>query len=134
MVRRSSLLELGGFDESFFLEWEDLDLCWRAWARGWASFYVPGARLRHRVGAVTTEKVRSRRRTSSHHNIVRFALKCLPAGPATRVVAGTLLRLPHYPRAITVALARILLELPAILGARRRIPGKTSLFEQLLRL
>ncbi len=32
LVRRELLLELGGFDESFFMEWEDLDLCWRAWA------------------------------------------------------------------------------------------------------
>ncbi len=42
LVRRSMFLELGGFDETFFMEWEDLDLCWRAWFRGWASVYVPG--------------------------------------------------------------------------------------------
>ena len=55
LVRRKPLLELGLFDESFFMEWEDLDLCWRAWLRGWPTVYVPDARLRHRVGAVTTE-------------------------------------------------------------------------------
>ena len=69
------------------MEWEDLDLCWRAWARGWASVYVPEARLRHRVGAVTTASVSARRLASSHHNLVRFALKCLPAaggGPRRR--------------------------------------------------
>ncbi len=32
LVRRDRMLELGGFDETFFMEWEDLDLCWRAWA------------------------------------------------------------------------------------------------------
>jgi len=132
LVRRSFLLELGGFDESFFLEWEDLDLCWRAWSRGWPSVYVSGARLRHRVGAVTTEAVRPRRLASSHHNIVRFALKCLPAGPAIRVLVGTLLRLPRHPRPITAALARIVVELPAILRARRTIPAKRGLFERLL--
>jgi GT2 family glycosyltransferase len=36
LVRRSMFVELGGFDESFFMEWEDLDLCWRAWLRDWA--------------------------------------------------------------------------------------------------
>ena len=56
LVRRDRLLELGGFDESFFMEWEDLDLCWRAWLRGWPSVYVPQARLRHRVGGVTTQR------------------------------------------------------------------------------
>ena len=50
LVRRELLLELGGFDETFFLEWEDLDLCWRAWLRGHGSVYVPDAWLRHRVG------------------------------------------------------------------------------------
>ena len=62
-------LELGGFDETFFMEWEDLDLCWRAWLRGWPSVYVPAAPLRHRVGAVTTDARRpaaaARRRTTT---------------------------------------------------------------------
>ena len=52
LVRRERLLELGGFDETFFMDFEDLDLCWRAWLRGWASVYVPDAVVRHRVGAV----------------------------------------------------------------------------------
>ena len=68
LVRRSMLLELGCFDESFFMEWEDLDLCWRAWSRGWASVYVPEARLRHRVGGVTTTECTrggARRRTTT---------------------------------------------------------------------
>ena len=84
LVRRSMLLELGCFDESFFMEWEDLDLCWRAWSRGWPSVYVPEARLRHRVGGVTTTDVHARRSASSHHNLMRFALKCLPAPALSR--------------------------------------------------
>ena len=53
LVRRELLLELDGFDETFFMEWEDLDLCWRAWLRGRGSVYVPDAWLRHRVGGAT---------------------------------------------------------------------------------
>ena len=105
LVRREMLLELGLFDESFFMEWEDLDLCWRAWSRGWPSVYVPEARLRHRVGGATTADVRARRSASSHHNLMRFALKCLPASALARVVAGELLRLPKHPRAIATAFA-----------------------------
>ena len=100
------MLELGGFDETFFMEWEDLDLCWRAWLRGWSTMYVPRAVVRHRVGAVTGEAVLARRLVSSHHNLMRFALKCLPRGAATRVVAGELLRLPRHPRLIGPALVR----------------------------
>jgi len=132
LVRRSLLLELGGFDETFFMEWEDLDLCWRAWTRGSSSVYVPEARLRHRVGAATSQGMRARRSASSHHNLLRFAVKCLPAPAAARVVAGELLRLPRHPRAISLALLQVARELPEILGARRQLRPRTELLEWML--
>ncbi len=128
LVRRSMLLELGGFDETFFLDFEDLDLCWRAWLRGWESVYVPDAWLRHHVGA-TTAHIRRRRLVNSHHNIVRFALKCFPADEAARVVAGELLRLPRHPRVIAPALASVLRELPEILRLRRELRPTRAFFE-----
>lgn len=121
LVRRSHFVELGGFDESFFMEWEDLDLCWRAWLRGWPSVYVPEAALRHRVGAVTTAAVAPRRSASSHHNLMRFALKCLPASAAARVLIGELLRLPAHPQAIGRAFVRLAAELREIARLRRAL-------------
>ena len=132
LVRRERFLELGGFDERFFLDWEDLDLCWRAWLRGWPTVYVPGALLRHRVGAVTSAQMAPRRRASSHHNVMRFALKCLPPAAVARVVAGELLRWPRYPAAIGRALARIAGELPEILRLRRAIGPTRRLFDDML--
>jgi GT2 family glycosyltransferase len=132
LVRRDRFLELGGFDESFFLDWEDLDLGWRAWLRGWPSVYVPDAWLRHRVGAVTSAEMAPRRLVSSHHNIMRFALKALPPETAARVLAGEILRWPRYPTAIARALARIVLEFPAILRERRRLGPGSRLFEAML--
>ena len=35
LARRSALEELGGFDESYFMYKEDMDLCWRAHNAGW---------------------------------------------------------------------------------------------------
>jgi GT2 family glycosyltransferase len=35
MVRRAAWEQLGGFDERFFMYWEDTELCWRAWLLGW---------------------------------------------------------------------------------------------------
>ena len=119
LVRRSMFLALGGFDETFFMEWEDLDLCWRAWLRGWGSVYVPDASLRHRVGAVTTSTVAPRRSASSHHNMMRFALKCLPRSTAARVLVGELLRLPAHPRAVGAGGARLAVELPEIMRLRQ---------------
>lgn len=34
-VRRQAYHDIGGFDESFFLYGEDVDLCYRMWAGGW---------------------------------------------------------------------------------------------------
>ena len=127
MVRRSHFEQLGGFDETFFMEWEDLDLCWRAWLRGWPTLYVPDAVVRHRVGAVTTTAAQPRRSASSHHNLVRFALKCLPPGAAARVVLGELLRLPAHPRAVMIGLLAVIRELPAIVRARRRLSPNREL-------
>ena len=132
LVRREFFLELGGFDETFFMDWEDLDLCWRAWLLGRPTVYVPEARLRHRVGAVTNEAVAPRRAASSHHNIVRFALKCLPAGAAATVVFGELLRLPRHRSAIARGLAQAARELPEILRLRRQTRPNRSLLDWML--
>jgi GT2 family glycosyltransferase len=120
LVRRERLLELGGFDETMFMDFEDLDLCWRAWLRGWSSVYVPEAVVRHRVGAVTSEATMTRRLVSSHHNLLRFALKCLPVRHAGRVLAGELLRLPRHPRLVAPALAAVTRELPEIVRELRK--------------
>jgi GT2 family glycosyltransferase len=134
LVRRSQLLELGGFDESFFMDWEDVDLCWRAWLRGWPSVYVPQARLRHRVGAATGKATGSRRRASSHHNLVRFALKCLPRAEVARVIAGELLYLPRHPRSTSSGLFGVLRELSDILRLRRSLRPSARVFDELLAL
>ena len=132
LVRRELLLELGGFDETFFMEWEDLDLCWRAWLRGHGSVYVPDAWLRHHVGGATSARDLTRRLTSSHHNLMRFALKCLPAPAAARVLAGELLRLPAHPRLIAPAVLALMRELPEIMASRRRIAPSRAHFDWLL--
>jgi GT2 family glycosyltransferase len=50
LARRSSLDQLGGFDESFFLYYEDWDLCLRARRVGWLSLLVPAATAVHQRG------------------------------------------------------------------------------------
>src|SRR5262249_56731089 len=104
----------------------------RAWTRGHPTVYVPDARVRHRVGAVTTEAAQPRRSASSHHNLVRFALKCLPAGVAARVVAGELLRLPRHPRAVAGGLAAVVPELPELRRLRAREAVGAGRFQELI--
>ena len=50
LAKRSALTEVGGFDERYFLYWEDADLCRRLRSRGYHVRYVPAATAVHRVG------------------------------------------------------------------------------------
>lgn len=50
LIRREAFLDAGGFDERFFLYWEDADLCRRLRGHGYHVRYVPGATAVHHVG------------------------------------------------------------------------------------
>jgi hypothetical protein len=47
LLRPSYLQQVGLFEETFFLYYEDTDLSWRGRAAGWRYEYVPGAIARH---------------------------------------------------------------------------------------
>jgi hypothetical protein len=51
LLRPSYLEQVGLFEPSFFLYYEDIDLSWRGRARGWHYGYVPEAVARHVHGA-----------------------------------------------------------------------------------
>jgi GT2 family glycosyltransferase len=50
LARREALAAEHGFDERYFLYWEDADLCRRLRTRGYEVRYVPSATAVHRVG------------------------------------------------------------------------------------
>jgi len=51
-VHRKKFLELGGFNRLFYPAYcEDLDLCFRAWRRGWRCIYEPASVVWHREQA-----------------------------------------------------------------------------------
>ena len=50
LIRRAALERVGGFDERYFLYWEDADVCRRLRQRGYQIRYVPGAVATHAVG------------------------------------------------------------------------------------
>ena len=55
LIRREAWDACGGFDESQWMYAEDLDLGWRMERAGWATRYVPEARVRHAEAAATSQ-------------------------------------------------------------------------------
>ena len=52
-IKRTSFLQAGGFDASYFILGEESDLAWRCWLRGWECWYVPSAVSWHAFGCPT---------------------------------------------------------------------------------
>jgi N-acetylglucosaminyl-diphospho-decaprenol L-rhamnosyltransferase len=50
LLRTALVTDLDGFDQSFFLYYEDTDLSWRAQSAGWQFRYVPSAVVHHHHG------------------------------------------------------------------------------------
>jgi N-acetylglucosaminyl-diphospho-decaprenol L-rhamnosyltransferase len=74
MVRRQAFEQVGGFDESYFMYAEDVDLCWRLGQAGWSAAYAPAAEVTHRQG-VSTDHHPYRMIAEHHRSLLRFALR-----------------------------------------------------------
>src|SRR3989344_8929068 len=61
LTRKVILDSVGWFDEAFFLDGEDLDLCWRIKGKGWKIMYYPKVSITHFKG-LSKGKVESRSR------------------------------------------------------------------------
>lgn len=53
MMRQDMLDRIGGFDEGYFLYFEETDLCLRAARAGWQTDYVPASHVAH-IGSAST--------------------------------------------------------------------------------
>jgi N-acetylglucosaminyl-diphospho-decaprenol L-rhamnosyltransferase len=68
LVRSSVFEEVGLLDEGYFLYFEEVDFCLRAYRAGWSCWYVPQSRVVHLVGQSTgvTNPKTSRNRLPSY--------------------------------------------------------------------
>jgi len=55
-IRREAFDAVGGFDETYFLYQEEVDLCFRLLAAGWETHYAPVATVLHVGGASTSQR------------------------------------------------------------------------------
>jgi N-acetylglucosaminyl-diphospho-decaprenol L-rhamnosyltransferase len=69
LVRRSAFEQLGGFDEGYFMYFEDVDLGYRLGKAGYRNVYEPDAVVTH-TGAHSTN-TESGRMISAHHDSAR---------------------------------------------------------------
>jgi GT2 family glycosyltransferase len=60
LARREAIEQAGGFDERFFLYFEDIDLCLRIAAQGWKILFLPQVSVFHEGGAAARQFARSR--------------------------------------------------------------------------
>ncbi|TMJ01354.1 MAG: glycosyltransferase family 2 protein [Alphaproteobacteria bacterium] len=125
-VRRDVFEALGGFDERFFVYYEDLDFALRARQRGWSSVYLASARAFHR-GQGTSEAVPERRTFYFCRSKMLFALKYFNPIGAFGVILATLVleplaRVAAAPRSagnILRAFGMLWKDLPDILRSSR---------------
>lgn len=55
-IRREAFDQVGGFDPSFFMYSEEIDLCWRLQEAGWEVHFAPAATVEHVGGASTSQR------------------------------------------------------------------------------
>jgi GT2 family glycosyltransferase len=89
-VRREVFEELGGFDERFFVYFEEVDFSLRAMRSGWRSMFLSDAQAFH-SGAGTTENIKARRLFYSLRSRIQYGYKHFGLLSATLMVLVTLL-------------------------------------------
>jgi N-acetylglucosaminyl-diphospho-decaprenol L-rhamnosyltransferase len=90
LVRRSAFEEVGGFDEGYWLYWEDADLCRRLVDSGWRVHFEPTAIVHHATGASGTSERTIR---AFHESATRFANRHIARTALERAVISRFLKL-----------------------------------------
>jgi N-acetylglucosaminyl-diphospho-decaprenol L-rhamnosyltransferase len=109
LARREAWEQVGGFDPSYFMYLEDVDLCWRLGRAGWKVGYEPAGVVTH-VQGVSTDRRPYRMLAAHHLSMWRFAF---------RTTSG-------WRRAVLPVVAAGLVGRLAVASARRRWAGTTG--------
>jgi len=74
LVRRDLFERIGGFDEDFFMYFEDVDLGRRLGEDGWKNWYLPAAEVIH-TGGQSTSREAPRMIVAHHQSAYRYLAK-----------------------------------------------------------
>lgn len=122
LLKAAYLRDVGVFDPTFFLYYEDFDLSWRGRSKGWRYVYEPASVVLH-------EHMHSSGANSEFHrfwndrNRRLTLVKNAPAKVAVRVVVGAVV---HSVRARRFGDLRIMRAVPHAMRERRRINGERT--------
>jgi GT2 family glycosyltransferase len=125
LIHRDAYNDIGGWDTSFFLDHEEIDLFVRAWQKNWHCVTVPEAKVYHAVNAANSKKVEDGRTVqpmryvAGRSNLAVIGLK---------YYSGTSLALPCLSLMVPLILdvlklrrRKILLDLKAIVLTLKRM-------------
>ena len=101
LVRREVFEALGGFDERFFVYFEEVDFSYRANKAGWLSHYLADAQAFH-AGGGTSNQVKGRRLFYSLRSRLLYAFKHFSPSGAWAVLLTTLLLEPVSRSVLTL--------------------------------
>jgi GT2 family glycosyltransferase len=108
-VRRDAFISLGGFDDDYFIFYEEADFCWRAQITGHNVVGVPEAVVHHfgggTVGNVTISNGRIATSANRRYLSERNRLSTLLKNYNTRMLVGTLVIYAMMTTAATLVLA-----------------------------
>ena len=120
LFRGQFLQATGGFDESYFLYYEDADLAYRGAELGWNYWCVPASTVHHRVSS-STSQLGDTARYLQERNRLRFAARFGDIATMRRALWLSIRRLRWSPRRTHArALLAGLALVPAAFLARRR--------------
>ena len=91
LCRRTALDQVQGFDERYFLYWEDADLCKRLRAKGFTIRHVPGSRVRH-IGGQSSRTARRLAIRAFHRSAYLYYATHVARTPVVRGLAWLMLQ------------------------------------------
>ncbi len=127
-LRRAALDDVGLFDESLFLYYEDTDMSWRLRRRGWSVVYAPDAVARHRHAASSGTRSEFFLWHNERNRLI-VAVRQAPFSVVFRAVGHFVvhaLRERSIRRHISVA-AQVTRRLPRLLRERRAIDARATI-------
>jgi GT2 family glycosyltransferase len=125
LIQRRAYDEIGGWDKSFFLDHEDIDLFVRVWQRGWHCVTAPEAKVYHAVNASNAKALQNGQRVLPRRYVANrsnLAVICLKYYSGIRLLlAGATLLMPVISDIVKMRWKKMQLDLKSILLTIRRV-------------